>query len=146
MNRLKDPAERARAVGTVLLVEDDAAVRALSRRVLERAGYSVLEAGDGERALELATVAGPSIEILFTDVLMPNMNGRQLADRMGAPRPGLAVLYTSGFIGNTDVPREDLPRGIGFLGKPFTPGDLVQKVQAMLGPRTGEEPEPGEGA
>jgi two-component system cell cycle sensor histidine kinase/response regulator CckA len=109
--------------GTVLVVEDDDALRDLVRVVLEPAGYEVRLAADGEDALR-----HPDPDLLITDILMPGMNGRELADRLLARAPRTRVLFISGYAGE-DVELED---GARFLAKPFTPGELLEQVRALL--------------
>lgn len=121
----------------VLLVEDDAEVRALGETILARYGYTVLSAPDGGTALELAATVD-SIDLLITDVMMPGMLGPELAERLVALRPGLRVLYISGYaaeaVGNHDL----LERGANYLEKPFTTEALARIVRRILdGPGRG---------
>ena len=116
---------------TVLIVEDDGAVRALMRQVLERAGYTVLEARDGDEALTIARVQQSVIDLVVTDIVMPGIGGRALATRLTADRPSLRVLYTSGYA--TDAMLRDGQGSIlPFLAKPFLPLELVRKVRETL--------------
>ena len=117
---------------TILVVEDEHAVRSLLRRILEGLGHRVLSARDGAEALEIeAAHAGP-IDLLVSDVIMPNMRGREIAERMGVARPGIGVLFVSGY------PRDDIVRdgvldpGVNFLQKPFDKGELVARVNELL--------------
>jgi two-component system cell cycle sensor histidine kinase/response regulator CckA len=116
---------------TILLVEDEAVVRATVRRFLEAAGYTVLEASDG---LEALAVAGDrpdtEIHILVTDVVMPRLKGHELAVRLRALRPRARVLFTSGHAGQAIA--DALPAGAAFLAKPFTPDALTRKVREVL--------------
>jgi PAS domain S-box-containing protein len=117
---------------TVLVVEDDDAVRWLAARVLRRYGYHVLEASGGDEAEALLALHGSAIDLLLTDVVMPGIGGRELARRAEAIRPGLRVLFTSGYTED-----EILLRGVAldarsFLPKPYTPGGLVQAVRDVL--------------
>jgi two-component system, cell cycle sensor histidine kinase and response regulator CckA len=115
--------------GTVLLAEDEPAVRQLARRVLARAGYTVLEAEDGVAALETAR-SDPRVDLLLTDLIMPRMGGRELARQLRADRPGLRVLYMSGY---ADSDRElELSSTEAFLEKPFNPMALAAKVDELL--------------
>jgi PAS domain S-box-containing protein len=123
----------ARGEGTILLAEDDDAVRAIAREALERAGYHVLAAPDGASALALAEGHIGTIDILVTDVIMPGMNGRELAETLGALRPGLPVLFASGYTDNVLADQGALPPGVALLDKPFTPAALTAKVAAVLG-------------
>jgi len=116
---------------TILIVDDEAVLRAIAERVLVLAGHRVLVAGSGEEALAVAAAAGP-IDLLFTDVVMPGMHGISLATTLRAERPGLRVLVTSGYTPD-DVDR----RGVGladtpFLPKPYTPAQLTDAVAALL--------------
>src|SRR4029077_10309765 len=117
---------------TVLLVEDAAPVRALARRSLEAHGYRVLDASDGPRALELSARHGAPIDLLVTDVVMPGMSGRELAERLAPVRPGMKVLYTSGYTDDAMVRQGVLTAGVAFLQKPFVPDSLARKVREVL--------------
>jgi CheY-like chemotaxis protein len=110
--------------GSVLVVEDDDSIRSLVRGVLEQAGYTVRVAAAAEEAL-----AGAGADLLITDMLMPGLNGRELAERILARAPGTRVLYISGYTGD-EVP---LAAGARFLAKPFTPNELLEQVRALLG-------------
>ena len=117
---------------TVLLAEDEDAVRELTRQVLTRQGYTVLAARSGEDALRVAAdYAGP-VHLLVTDVIMPGMNGRVLAERLIAQRPDLKVLYISGYTDNAIVHHGVLAPGVVLLQKPFTPKSLAQAVREIL--------------
>ncbi len=129
------PPERTDALGgreTILLVEDELVVRQFVLRVLSRAGYQVVEAAHGEEALRLAgQYAGP-IHLLLTDLVMPRMSGRALAERLLADRPGTAVVYMSGYA--ADVFEEgEVGAGLYFLAKPMTPDRLLETVRQALG-------------
>jgi signal transduction histidine kinase/ActR/RegA family two-component response regulator len=125
-------AVKARGAVTVLLVEDEPSVRAVARRILERAGHRVLAAQNAEEALTLsADHAGP-IELLVTDVVMAGMDGPVLAARLCAQRPDLRALFISGYSRGHAVPRDDADSGVGFLGKPFTAEALLAKVNEIL--------------
>ncbi|HMV33149.1 MAG TPA: response regulator, partial [Gemmatimonadales bacterium] len=130
------PEPAAAPRGTVLVVEDERMVRDLVRRTLARAGYHVLEAVDGEAALALARAEDGPIDLLLTDVVMPRMGGRQLATRLQEERPGLRVLFMSGYASDAgDL--HDLVLGAGdFLQKPFAPSRLLERVGALLAPGT----------
>ena len=117
---------------TVLLVEDAAPVRALARRSLEAHGYRVLDASDGPGALELSARHGAPIDLLVTDVVMPGMSGRELAERLAPVRPGMKVLYTSGYTDDAMVRQGVLNAGVAFLQKPFVPDSLARKVREVL--------------
>jgi PAS domain S-box-containing protein len=117
---------------TVLLVEDEAGVRKLARHLLESQGLNVLDAGNGPEALALAARRPGRIDLLVTDVIMPHMSGRELADRLTGQRPDLKVLFLSGYsqdvIGNQGI----LPEGVAFLSKPFTPAALAEQIHSLL--------------
>ncbi|MFI5889744.1 ATP-binding protein [Actinoplanes sp. NPDC051513] len=124
------PQRLTAGTGTILLVEDDPAVRRLSERILTTAGYQVLVGVDGENALEVAR-AHAGIDLLLTDVIMPGMNGQELADRLTALRPGLPVIFTSAY--TRGVLTDDL--SAAFLDKPFTAAALTEKVRSVLDSR-----------
>jgi CheY-like chemotaxis protein len=117
---------------TVLLAEDAAPVRAVAKLILERCGYTVLEAPNGKVALD--TVAGrrEPIDLLVTDVVMPEMSGRELADRLRELRPGIQVLFVSGYTDDAVVRHGILEPGNAYLQKPFTPEALALKVRDVL--------------
>jgi len=114
--------------------------------VLERQGYSVLEAGDGAQALGVCETAGDRIDLVLTDVVMPRMSGRELVDRVRAIRPGMRVLFMSGYTEDAIVRHGVRDASILLLGKPFEPADLVRKVREVLdkppahSPRTSGSP------
>ncbi len=122
----------ARGSETILVVEDEEAVRSLSRRALEASGYTVLAAADGPDAVRLLERYRGPIHLVLTDVIMPGMNGRELAQRLVQRRPGLRVLYMSGYPGDAIVHRGALEPGTAFLQKPFMPEDLARKVREVL--------------
>src|SRR5574341_1682227 len=117
---------------TILLAEDEEAVRRVARETLVRNGYSVLQASQGAAALALAEAHGSPIHLLLTDVVMPGMSGRQLADRLSALRPGLKVLYMSGYTDDGIVRQGMLEPGLAYLQKPFRPDALARKVREVL--------------
>jgi len=122
----------ARGNETVLVVEDEPAVLTLSRRALEAQGYVVLAASDAAAALRVVERHGGTIHLLLTDVVMPGQSGRELADRLAAQRPGIRVLYMSGYPGDAVVQHGTLPSGSAFLQKPFSPDGLALKVRDVL--------------
>jgi signal transduction histidine kinase/CheY-like chemotaxis protein len=127
----------SRTVGgdvTILLVEDDPAVRAVTERMLSRAGHRVFVADSPERALVLAAEHAQHIELLVSDVVMPKMSGPDLAERVRDLSPGVRTLFMSGYNRGHLVPPEDEAKGIGFLEKPFTYAALTRKVAALCRP------------
>jgi PAS domain S-box-containing protein len=128
------PAEPVSLAGseTVLLVEDEQSVRALSRSILERYGYTVLEAGSGKEGLEAARDYPLPIHLVLTDVVMPEMGGTDLASQLETLRPGVRVLYMSGYTDDAIFRHGLLTRGRSFLQKPFTPEGLARKVREAL--------------
>jgi two-component system cell cycle sensor histidine kinase/response regulator CckA len=121
--------EKKQGWETVLLVEDEDAVRSLARAVLRRHGYTVLEARHGVDALRLAERHRDDIHLLLTDMVMPHMNGPELAKRLASVRPKMKVLFMSGYVDRSAVP--DLA-AVSFLPKPFTPETLARKVRLIL--------------
>jgi len=107
-------------------------VRSLAREVLERHGYTVLEAGDGIQALRSCETEGDRIDLILTDVVMPRMSGRELVDRVRTARPAMRVLYMSGYTEDAIVRHGVRDASTLLLGKPFAPGDLVGKVREAL--------------
>src|SRR5207247_675355 len=124
-------APKHRGWETVLLVEDEDAVRALAREVLRRHGYVVLEARHGLDALRIAERHQDAIHLMVTDVVMPHMSGRDLAQRLAEVRPNMKVLFMSGYTDHAVVQR-DLTLGSAFLQKPFTPESFARKVRRVL--------------
>ena len=128
------PAElpRAEAHETVLVVEDDAEVRAYSVESLRSLDYRVIEAGEATAALA-ALDARPEISLLFTDVGLPGLDGRKLADEALRRRPNLPVLFTTGYARNAIAHNNVLEQGLHLLTKPFTIEQLATKIRAVLG-------------
>jgi CheY-like chemotaxis protein len=121
---------------TILLVEDDAALRELTAEMLGERGYAVLEAGSPEEALGIAARQAGPIHLLLTDVVMPQMSGRVLASRMAAARPGLQVLYMSGYTDEALGHHGVLAPGMALLQKPFSASGLAHKVRQALDGRS----------
>ena len=116
----------------MLLVEDDVLVRNLAADALRRHGYQVLSASTGLEALDLAGQVLHPIDLLVTDVVMPQMGGEQLAIQMLSERPTLKVLFISGYTDMAAFQHRTLVPGTALLQKPFTPGQLVHRVRALL--------------
>ena len=117
---------------TILLVEDDPSLRVLAAHMLESCGYGVLEASSGAAALEISRQQKGSIHLLLTDVVMPGMSGRVLAEQVVAQSPNIVVLYMSGYTGQTIGAHGVLAEGSYFLPKPFTREALVRKIREVL--------------
>jgi CheY-like chemotaxis protein len=120
----------AKGTETILLVEDEESLRTLTRTMLVQNGYTVLEAGGGEEAMEIARQDGCHIDLLLTDMVMPGMNGRTVADSLSRIRPGVKVLYMSGCSGFGS--RDLAESGDALLSKPFTRDTLLRKVEEVL--------------
>lgn len=121
-----------RGTETILVVEDEDAIRHLVREVLEEYGYTVLDAANGNEALELLERHAGSIQLLLTDVIMPDMGGKELADRLHGSHPGMKVLFTSGYTDDAIVHYGVLDKGVHFIGKPYSVVDLTHKVREVL--------------
>jgi len=121
-----------RALETVLLVDRDASVRRLSRRILAQAGYQVLEVANGDEAEKVMAQHSGTIELLVTDVMTPGESGPELLSRLQAHAPGLRVLYTSSHTGEAAARKAGIDRGQPFVQKPFTGAELVRRVRAAL--------------
>jgi two-component system cell cycle sensor histidine kinase/response regulator CckA len=127
------PAEPASHLETILVVEDEPGIRALVRKILRRQGYEVLEAANGDEALAICREHPGSIELLITDVIMPEVGGRELVDRFHELRGAAKVLYVSGYTDDATIYSGKFPPGTAFLQKPFTLGALLDKVKEVLG-------------
>jgi CheY-like chemotaxis protein len=130
-------AERAAGVTptgteTILLAEDDDALRSLGRRILERCGYQVLQAADGEEALRHAREYAGEIDLLVSDVVMPHLGGRQLADSMLAVRPRMRVLFVSGYTDDEVLLHGVVHADVAMLQKPYSLVALAQMVRKVL--------------
>jgi two-component system cell cycle sensor histidine kinase/response regulator CckA len=117
---------------TVLLAEDEESVRRLATMILERNGYRVIAAADGTAALDAAAAHDGPIHLLLTDVIMPGLNGRQLADRFVGLHPDARVLFMSGYAGEALSAQGVLDPSVAFLAKPFVPAELARKVREVL--------------
>jgi PAS domain S-box-containing protein len=130
--RLSREREVPRGRETILLAEDEGSVRALSRYVLRECGYAVLEAADGEEAIEVCAREQGAIHLLVSDVVMPGMGGRQLAEKLLELRPEMRVLYLSGYADDAVIRHGVFEAEVNFLQKPFSAGDLARKVREVL--------------
>ena len=140
--RVEEPAEapepapdrtgRIEGSETVLLVEDEETVRMLVRVILERYGYTVLAASDGEEALRASSGHEGTIQLMLCDVVMPGMSGVQLSRRIASSRPDMKILYMSGYTDNAIVHHGVLDPGTAFIEKPFSPESLARKIRAVL--------------
>jgi two-component system, cell cycle sensor histidine kinase and response regulator CckA len=117
---------------SILIVEDEQAVRTLISGMLRQQGYDVIEASDGDDALRTVKHATGSVHLLITDLVMPRLGGSDLAQRLRVQRPHVKVLYISGYSDDTLLRQEGLPVGAHFLQKPFTPEALSLKVREVL--------------
>jgi CheY-like chemotaxis protein len=138
----RTPAGKSRAVGadkpprtaeSILLVEDEAAVRSLAKKILVQKGYRVLEASDGAIALRLAAGHVGEIDLVLTDVAMPNLGGRGMVEELKELSPGMRVLFMSGYPKEEIFPDKATARNIPYLQKPFTSETLFLEVRAALG-------------
>jgi PAS domain S-box-containing protein len=129
------PAAPEPELETILVVEDEAGIRALVRKILRRQGYQILEASQGEEALAVCAQHKGRIDLLVTDVMMPQMSGRELATKLIALRPDIKVLYVSGYTDDSMLQSGSFPPGTAFLQKPFTLGSLLGKVREVLDTR-----------
>ncbi|MCP4601554.1 MAG: PAS domain S-box protein [Proteobacteria bacterium] len=126
-----------RGTETVYIVEDESMVRNIATKILTRLGYKVVSADDGLHALAAANDKGIPIDLLLTDIVMPNMNGRELAEKLHKQYPEMKVLFTSGYTENVIVHHGVLEEGLNFIGKPYTPQGLAEKVRKVLDARAG---------
>jgi two-component system cell cycle sensor histidine kinase/response regulator CckA len=124
--------ERVQGGETILLVEDEDMVREIALKTLEMMGYKVLKARNGDEAILVFEQHKENIQLLLTDVVMPGMNGRVLADRLSAARPEMEILFMSGYTDDAIIRKGALEKGTNFLGKPFTPDQLTCKVREVL--------------
>ncbi|MGO9123699.1 MAG: ATP-binding protein [Terriglobales bacterium] len=124
--------KRPTGTETILLVEDDEAILNLGKMILEKLGYTVLAAQTPKHAINLAEEHPGDLHLLITDVVMPEMNGRELAERLNAFLPGLKCLYMSGYTADVIAHRGILEEGVNFIRKPFGSDDLAAKVRQVL--------------
>jgi len=117
---------------TILVVEDERSLRKLTRKTLSDAGHQVFEAGDASEALEISRKTQGSIDLLLTDVIMPGISGKKLADALLAERPGIGVLYMSGYTDGEIATQGVLEQGTAILRKPFTRAELMRQVENAL--------------
>ncbi len=138
----RTPASKSRAVGTdkpprtaesILLVEDEAAVRSLAKKILVQKGYRVLEASDGAIALRVAAGHVGEIDLVLTDVAMPNLGGRGMVEELKELSPGMRVLFMSGYPKEEVFPDKETAKNTPYLQKPFTSETLFWEVRAALG-------------
>lgn len=139
--RVEEPASRTRpaptatvmgGTETILIVEDEEGSRRVAQRILASAGYAVLVAANGEEAFQLLERSDRPVDLVLTDVVMPGMSGRELADRLGASHPGVKVIFTSGYTDDAILHHGVLNEGMHFIGKPYTIADLTRKVREVL--------------
>ena len=127
-----DRPEPARGGETVLVVEDESLVRAVARRVLTKKGYRVLEAENGAEALRICEESLPSIDLVVTDLVMPEMGGRELAAELQARHAAVRILFMSGYTEDAALRSNVLQSGQAFLSKPFTADEFARKVREVL--------------
>ena len=131
-SRLAAVSARQTGTETILVVEDDAAVRNITERILGMSGYTVLTAATADVALKHCKAHQRAIHLLLTDVVMPEVGGRVLAERVALARPGIKILYMSGYTDDAIVHHGTLDPGTHFIGKPFSAADLTRKVREVL--------------
>jgi CheY-like chemotaxis protein len=127
----QDRARDLGGTGRILLVEDEDMVRNLARSILSQAGYTVLEARNGREALKAIGAFPGAIDLLLTDVIMPEMGGVELGRRVAALFPGIAVIYVSGYSEDSLGRQGVLEKGINFLRKPFSASELLSKIREV---------------
>jgi two-component system, cell cycle sensor histidine kinase and response regulator CckA len=137
VRRSRPPGAVSRGTGTILLVEDDDQVRTVARGILRGAGYVVLDVSNGGEALLVCEQHEAKIDLLLTDVVLPRMGGRQIAQRLSAMRPEMKVLFMSGYTDDTILQHGVLDADVAYLQKPLTPASLTAKVRQVLDARRG---------
>jgi DNA-binding response OmpR family regulator len=130
--RLEIEAKLLTGTETILVVEDDAHLRYLIRQVLLNLGYTVLDAPDGDKALQLVPEHNGPIDLLLTDVVMPGMSGKSLAEKLVQLRPGLKILFMSGYTENAIARHSVLGPGIEFIQKPFSLTAIAARIREVL--------------
>jgi two-component system, cell cycle sensor histidine kinase and response regulator CckA len=129
---MSDPAEAPTTAPTVLVVEDEPAVRRLTSRALQMYGYQVLEAGSGDQAVSIAGSHEGPIDLLVCDVVMPRKSGAQTAEEVRRLRPEVHVLFITGYHPEVIAGQGGLPPGAALLQKPFKPAELATRVEEIL--------------
>jgi CheY-like chemotaxis protein len=128
----KLPTDSPRGGETIVLVEDESWLRELIRRGLQNCGYTVMESATGEEAIQLVRTRPGAIHLLISDLMLPGINGRRLGERMLALKPGIKLLYMSGYTAKAVLRHGVLESKTAFLQKPFTLGALALKVREVL--------------
>ena len=129
---IEDAVEAEVGAGTILVVEDQKAVRSFTKVALMRHGYHVIEASSGDEAIDVSNGYSGEILLLLTDVVMAGMNGKELSERLKKLRPNLKTLFVSGHTADIITHRGVLNHGVAFLPKPFSPDELAAKVRGVL--------------
>jgi CheY-like chemotaxis protein len=141
----RDSPDLPRGTETILLVEDDPALREMAATLLRRLGYTVLAAANGIEALSLKQQRDSGhIDLLFTDVVMPHMSGKELSERVQALNPHTRILFTSAYTENAIVHQGVLNKGVVLLQKPFTPSALAHKLREVLNQPNAPKPDPAQ--
>ena len=140
-----DAPDLPRGTETILLVEDDPALREMAATLLRRLGYTVLQAANGIEALSLQQQRDVGhVDLLFTDVVMPHMSGKELSDRVRSLYSHTRILFTSAYTENAIVHQGVLDPGVAFLAKPYTPGILARKLREVLDAPIAPQPDPAQ--
>lgn len=130
----------AKGTETILLIEDDNALRELARQILVSRGYTVLEAASGSEALHLCTLFHGKLHLLLTDVVMPGMSGKEVADQIVKLHPRIAVVYMTGYTENSIIRQGVVEDDVNLIEKPFTPESLAAILRAVLDRRENGRP------